>query len=246
MQILREGLLVRPKSAEQVGYARLASTLRRVAIGFGLERYRTQTESELLAARRAAENLLERDPDFKGDCGSSDLQAVLATIDPLVSLAARAQDSPIALLETARELLASYARAETAIDRYARAKLIGDIDGLLSLLNTSQSTPSNALTNIRAWLGRAAGAQSDLGEYAESRLCSCDSHRTRWRMRKTASVCAGDGRPQVSTQTTGRSHLAGCRASTRVARFRHCGTLDQPSPCGLGSRFVAIAGRAQR
>ena len=152
VQILREGLLIRPKSAEQVGYARLASTLRRVAIGFGLERYRTQTESERLAARRAAESLLERDPDFKGDCGSSDLQAVLATIDPLVSLAARAQDSPIALLEAARELLASCARAESAIDRYARAKLIDDIDSLLSLLNTSQSTPSNALTNIRAWL----------------------------------------------------------------------------------------------
>lgn len=148
IQIVREGLLARSTSAEHIGYARLANTLRQVPIGFGLERYLPQIAQDLDTARRQAKAKADDDPDFRGDYGSASLQGVLDTIAPLVTLAPKSNDSTAALLESARQLLMHHARAESVIDRYARAKLVEDIDGMMAAIRSH----SDALTNVRAWL----------------------------------------------------------------------------------------------
>lgn len=148
VQIVREGLLVRPQVAESVGYARLASALRRVPIGFGLDRYQPQIQRELDTARRDAIQLAQRDTDFQGDCGSSTLQALMATLEPLVKLSPPPSASAATWLAAARQLLLEQARAENLLDRYARAKLLDDIDGMIAALGTH----SDIGTNVRTWL----------------------------------------------------------------------------------------------
>lgn len=148
VQIVREGLLTRPASAEKIGYARLASVLRSVPIGFGLDRYLPQLNLQWDAARRDMAAQLKRDPEFQGDCGSATLRALLELFEPLVALVPQTGQSPIAILEAARMLLDRHARAENVIDRYARAKLIEEIDGMISAIRTHY----DARTNVRSWL----------------------------------------------------------------------------------------------
>ncbi len=151
VQMLREGLLARPSEAEQVGYARLANTLRRLSISYGIERYLPQLQLALDTAQRDANNSeangKELDSD-RNDRGMSTLNALRSTIRPLIDLAPPADASPIDILQSARQLLAAHARAESTLDRYARAKLLEDIDGMLSMLQEH----SHSLVNIRAWL----------------------------------------------------------------------------------------------
>ncbi len=153
VQILREGLLVKSASAAEIGYARLANTLRRVPIGFGLDRYFPQVQRELESAQRDAQRLRARDSDFQGDCGSANLQAVLTTLEPLVRLAPQPGEPALQLLESARQLLMHFARAETIIDRYARSKLIDDIEGMQSIIRAN----SEPRMNMRAWLEQLPG-----------------------------------------------------------------------------------------
>ena len=148
VQILREGLVVRPPAAETVGYARLASTLRRIPIGFGLDRYLPQIQRELETARRDTLHQVEREPDFQGDYGSATLQALMLTLEPLVKLTPQPGAPAATWLAAARQLLLTHARADSRGDGYARAKLLDDIDGMMAVLGQR----SDISTNVRAWL----------------------------------------------------------------------------------------------
>ena len=148
VQILREGLVSRPPAAESVGYARLASVLRRVPIGFGLDRYLPQIQRDLETAQRDTLHQVQRDPDFQGDYGSATLQALMLTLEPLVKLTPQPGASAATWLAAARQLLLEHARADSLVDRYARAKLLDDIDGMIAVLGPR----SDIGTNVRAWL----------------------------------------------------------------------------------------------
>jgi RecB family exonuclease len=143
VQLIREGLLVRPDSAETIGYARLASSLRQVPIGFQSDRYIPKIREQIRSAeqsiqeyqqrgdREAEEGVVEnRHRDFE----LSTLQAVLSMVQPLIDLAPSASDSAVTLLTKARNFLLGSARAENQLDRYARGKLLDHIDRLLATL----------------------------------------------------------------------------------------------------------------
>lgn len=148
VQLLREGLLARPDSAAEIGYARLASTLRRIPIGFQWERYLPKIEEAIATARQSqAEYKVkgERElPDSQAgslrhdeperDFGLLALESVQAMLTPLVSLAPQANDSATVVLQKAKQFLLQCARADNKHDRYARGKLIDDIEAMLSTI----------------------------------------------------------------------------------------------------------------
>ncbi len=52
VQLIREGLLVRPQQAEAIGYSRLANGLRQVPIGFQVERYLPKIRESIQSAQQ--------------------------------------------------------------------------------------------------------------------------------------------------------------------------------------------------
>ncbi len=148
VQLLREGLLARPDSAAEIGYARLASTLRRIPIGFKLERYLPKIAEAIAYARQSQAEYKEKGerelPDSQAgslrhdeperDFGLPALETIQAMLKPLVSLAPQADDSAAVVLQKAQQFLHKCARADNKLDRYARGKLLDDIAGMLSTL----------------------------------------------------------------------------------------------------------------
>lgn len=143
VQLLREGLLTRPDSETPIGYARLASTLRRIPIGFQRERYLTKIAQAIAVAQRSLVELkTKRDCESpepqsdepQRDFGLPALETIQAMITPLVELAPQPADQPGAVLEKARQFLIKCARADNQLDRYARSKLLDEIDSMASIL----------------------------------------------------------------------------------------------------------------
>ncbi len=150
VQLLREGLLARPDFAAEIGYARLASTLRRLPIGFKLERYLPKIEEAIAHAQQSqAEYLERRDPESPElpaeepdhDFGLPALKTLQAMVQPLVQLAPQTDDTAAVVLEKARQFLLQCARADNKLDRYARGKLLDDISSMLSTLELAVDTP---------------------------------------------------------------------------------------------------------
>lgn len=162
VQLLREGLLARPDSAAEIGYARLASTLRRIPIGFKWERYLPKIEEAIATARQSLAEYKEKGdrdlPDSQAgsirhdkllesqagsirhdepdrDFGLHALETVQAMLKPVVSLAPQADDSAAVVLQKAQQFLLQCARADNKLDRYARGKLHDDIAVMLSTLD---------------------------------------------------------------------------------------------------------------
>jgi RecB family exonuclease len=140
VQMLREGLLVRPESQRPVGYSRLSNVLRAVPIGFRLDRYLPQIDTAIANAqsrldeyhRKVAsgeEEADDRGPDW--DAGIATLQDVRAMVTAITEIVPTLSDNAQQALRKARRFLLSCARAESKLDRYARAKLLDDIDAML-------------------------------------------------------------------------------------------------------------------
>ena len=133
VQMLREGLLVRPGEVETIGYARLASHLRRLPIGFQLERY-------LPAIRRAIEDATKRQTESQQDAydegrephsrdyGLPVLHGLEQMIRQLVELHVDAQLPPAQILKQSKQFLLASARSENKLDRLARNQLLNEID----------------------------------------------------------------------------------------------------------------------
>ena len=167
VQLLREGLLVRPDFAAEIGYARLANTLRRMPIGFQRERYLLKIEEAItLAQRSQAEYQERRDRESaesqagslrhdnsqadepQRDFGLPALEAIQAMIKPLVNLAPQADDTATVVLEKARQFLLQCARVENKLDRYACGKLLDDIASMLSTMELT----ADADLDVWQWL----------------------------------------------------------------------------------------------
>jgi ATP-dependent helicase/nuclease subunit B len=145
VQLIREGLLVRPPQAEKIGYSRLANALRQVPIGFQAERYLPKISESIQSAQQAREEYQQRgdleagevpaDAPTRCDFGSSALLAISMMVEPLVKLAPGKTDDCKTVLRKASNFLRGCARAANKLDRYAREKLLADIDGMLTILD---------------------------------------------------------------------------------------------------------------
>ncbi|MDX1930004.1 MAG: PD-(D/E)XK nuclease family protein [Pirellulaceae bacterium] len=140
VQMLREGLLVRPESKQPIGYSRLANTLRSIPIGFQLDRYLPQIDRAIRNAhdrldeyhRKVAngeEEADDRGPDW--DAGLGTLQVVRSIWAAIVELVPTANDNTQQVLRKARRFLLYCSRAESKLDRIARAQLLDDIEAML-------------------------------------------------------------------------------------------------------------------
>lgn len=155
VQLLREGLLIRPANAEDIGYSRLANTLRRVPIGFHSERYVAKLNEAIDKAkqlRQEYETRSDKESDLgppidsePRDFGLPALHAVLAIMKPLINLAPRVGNDAISILGKARGFLLQCVRSENKLDRYARAKLLDDIDGMITTLQSANDSTFDVL-----------------------------------------------------------------------------------------------------
>ena len=158
VQLFREGLLTRPSNAADVGYSRLANTLRSIPIAFQAERYLAKLGEAIQSAKKCIEEYtargdreeeldLKKEP-FIRDFGLPTLKAVFAMMKPLIELAPHSGEGAANVLVKARKFLWNCARAENKLDRYAREKLLDDINGMLLTL---QATPDSQL-DVLQWL----------------------------------------------------------------------------------------------
>ena len=155
VQLIREGLLVRPPNAEDIGFSRLANSLRRIPIGFKSERYLEKLTEAIESAKHCKmehDRVGDKDPGDSQvddrdnrDFGLSTLEAVLAMMKPLVNLAPRNDNNAVTILEKARGFLLQCVRSESKLDRFARAKLLDDINGMLVTLHSAQDSNFDVL-----------------------------------------------------------------------------------------------------
>ena len=166
VQLVREGVLVRPETDgehQPIGYSRLASTLRRVNIGFQQERYLPAFDSAIQQAEKLKQEFEDRrdtiDGDENGrpdlhddesprDYGLPALMAVREMIRPIVELAPNGDDSAKVVLKKAKRFLLKCARCENKLDRAARNQLLDEIDGRIA----SQEFAEESTTAVLAWL----------------------------------------------------------------------------------------------
>ncbi len=155
VQLIREGLLVRPDNSQTIGYSRLANSLRQVPIGFRCDRYLPKISESIQAAEQSLKEYQQQ-----GDAEASDgerpdrdfglpaLRTMLAMIGPLVELAPTDHDKASIVLQKAKRFLLQCARAENKLDRVARTKLLDEIDAMMAIL---QLIP-NADLDVLQWL----------------------------------------------------------------------------------------------
>jgi PD-(D/E)XK nuclease superfamily len=158
VHMLREGLLVRPDSASQVGYSRLASNLRSISIGFEETRYLPQIQLAIAEARALQTEYQNRQPDPAGsepgqyrDFGLPALQTLEQMFQALLRLTPSQQDSSSQILTKAKLFLLQCARCESRLDREARNQLLDAIDAKtqsLDLANESQHSVLNWLESL--------------------------------------------------------------------------------------------------
>ena len=170
VQLLREGVLSRPAETSdakaddrQIGYSRLASNLRRISIGFKLDRYVTAIQSALDQAEHFRQEFIDRrdsndgdenEPpgrhgdDVPRDYGLPVLRTILAIFQPLVDLAPGNDDTAKSALQKAKRFLLGSARCDSKLDRVARNKLLDAIDGKLAALEFADAS----VVSVVAWL----------------------------------------------------------------------------------------------
>ena len=153
VQLIREGLLVRPENAKSIGYSRLANALRKIPIGFQLERYLPKIGESIQAAEQSLREYHENGDRDEGDAGGeiqrrnfglSSLRTVAAMVGPLVDLAPNASDDAGSVLDKAQRFLLQTARADNQLDRYAQ-KLLDDIAGMRATLQLSPEAELDVL-----------------------------------------------------------------------------------------------------
>ncbi|MEM7479069.1 MAG: PD-(D/E)XK nuclease family protein, partial [Planctomycetota bacterium] len=154
VQFVREGLLVRPKVAQEMGYSRLANALRRIPIGFGRQRYHEKIGQAVVAAQHKKteyEKVGDReDSDGDGflptrDFGLKELLAVQQMLKPLLELAPTEADTARRLLDKVLQFLQTQVRAENKIDRSAKRELLQAIQARFEML------PSDDLPSASLW-----------------------------------------------------------------------------------------------
>lgn len=153
--MIREGILARPFGDPEIGYARLATTLRSIPIAFQSDRYLIKIDEAIQSAkmRRAEYDAQgDREPssvaDGKSeskDFGLTALETIGAMFKPLIELAPRSQRAAIDNLKNARTFLQKCARAENKIDRYAREQLVDELDGMILMLETTHGMQFDVL-----------------------------------------------------------------------------------------------------
>lgn len=156
VQLVREGLLVRPPQAIEFGNARLADNLRSIPIGFQLERYLPQLDQAIESARQRCVEAqrMRADDDVddidtaRRDFGLAALQALHSVIEPVVANAPHETDDAQTVLSKAKHFLLHCARVENTVDRAARAQMLEAIDGLITTLETTDALE----LDVRQWL----------------------------------------------------------------------------------------------
>lgn len=157
VQLIREGLLMRPENAASIGFSRLAGALRQVPIGFRRDRYLSNIDDAIRAAERSLHEYRQQGEAEAGeasgerpkrDFGLAALRAVLAMVQPMVECVPDADDAASDVLNKAKQFLLRCARAENKLDRIARTRLLDDIDGMLSTLEIT----SGSELDVIQWL----------------------------------------------------------------------------------------------
>lgn len=143
VQLVREGLLVRPGDAEQIGYSRLASTLRGIPIGFQLPRYLPKLNQAIETAEKSREEYEAQGDVESGESaaqgptrnfGLPTLLALRGILDPLIEIAPSTTDTVASTLQKAKQFLIRCVRVTSKLDRYSRSKLLDEIDGMMTAL----------------------------------------------------------------------------------------------------------------
>lgn len=157
VQMIREGLVQRPLDKGEIGYTRLANTLRKIAIGFKSNRYvpklhaaiqtaNQQLKDSITDAKEVLVNASDREPTE--EFGLAALEMVFSMIAPLIELAPREGDSATAMLNKVKLFLLRCARSDSKMDRLARSQLIDDIDGMLASIRVTEGIEFD----VRLWL----------------------------------------------------------------------------------------------
>ncbi len=141
VQLIREGLLVRPEAGQSIGYSRLASSLREIPIGFKADRYMPKIQQAVQAAEQSWKEYQKKGDPESGetasekphrDFGLPSLQTIASMVEPVIDLAPHPEDEAATILAKAKKFLLRCARADSKLDRYARGKLLDDIDSMLT------------------------------------------------------------------------------------------------------------------
>ncbi len=159
IQMIREGLLeFLAVDGEKASFARLATVLGGVGIGFGRERYRKALDDHAAALdRRASDPDSMRDEDGQVDPARTvrlearlnDVRTLRGLVQSLLTLSPRAEDPPAKVLELALEFLATHTRKAGRLDTYASHALIKRIKELQRSLDPEDD---GSTIDIRAWL----------------------------------------------------------------------------------------------
>jgi PD-(D/E)XK nuclease superfamily len=158
VQMISEGLLKVPTDADQTtSFARFASVLRSIRIGFGRQRYvETLQEHAKALKARIADPQTVRDEDGE-DTGRrsrlekrlGDVRVLKGLVESLLALSPRADDRPGAVLGCAREFLENHTRQAGRLDAYASRALIKKIKELQRVFDSAELKSSH---DIHAWL----------------------------------------------------------------------------------------------
>ena len=158
VQLIREGLLVRPDDGKQVAFSRLANSLRQIPIGFQADRYKPAIRQAIVSAQQSLQEFQSRrEPDGASndagdlrhrDFGLQALETVSRMVNELIELAPGHSDDAKTILEKAKKFLARCTRVGSKLDRFARDRLSDDIDGMLACISIE---PSNDL-DVLGWL----------------------------------------------------------------------------------------------
>ncbi len=162
VQMIREGLLELPDhEGETPSFARLASALASMKIGFGRQRYLGTLDEHAAAWRlRSADPESLRDEDGLLDTRRrspderlNEFRILRELIDTLLKLSARAEQSGVVVLECAREFLEKHARLAGRLDTYASHGLIQQMKELERAVDP---TADASRIDFRAWLAAVA------------------------------------------------------------------------------------------
>ena len=128
----------------------MASNLRRISIGFKLDRYIPEIQSAIDKQNACSKSfwINAKRTTRPETLGLPTLRSILSIIQPLVSLAPTDDDSAETVLKKAKQFLLTSARCENKLDRHARKILLDEIDGRIATLEFADESVAGLL----AWL----------------------------------------------------------------------------------------------